>query len=269
MLRALGVIPARFESARFRGKPLAPLAGGTLLEAVWRGTSASTRLGRVVVATEDDRIVEECRRVGAEVMLTSPDHSSGSDRVAEVVHAVGAGWDVVVNVQGDEPLVTGRTIDRLVEALAADPVLDIATPAEPIREIEDLFDPNVVKVVTDGRGRALYFSRAPIPYRRAAAGALAADFRATLTGAEALAGYRKHQGIYACRRDALLRWTGLPVSALERSEGLEQLRALEAGLVIAIVPSDFESIGVDTPQDLARAEARMAALRARAQEAPR
>lgn len=265
MLRALGVIPARFESTRFRGKPLAPLAGGTLLEAVWRGTASSRRLGRVVVATDDDRIVEECRRIGAEAMLTSPAHASGSDRVAEVVQAAGPEWDVVVNVQGDEPLVTGRTVDRLIDALDLDRTLDVATPAEPLRLVDDLFDPNVVKVVVDARGRALYFSRSPIPYRRATSGPLALDFRDALRGDDALAPYRKHQGIYAARRSVLLRWTALPVSTLERSEGLEQLRALEAGLAFAVVPSDFESIGVDTPQDLARAEALLAA---RAQETP-
>lgn len=261
MPRALGVIPARYASTRFPGKPLASLGGATVIEHVWRGASAAERLDRVVVATENDRIVTACRAFGAEALLTSPDHPSGTDRVAEVQEALGVGYDVVINVQGDEPFVTGASLDRLVEALDRDAGAAIATLSEPIRAAEEIFDPNVVKVVLAADGRALYFSRAPIPYRRGAGASLAADFREALASRPGgLAGYRKHQGIYAYRADALRALTRMPPSSLERDEGLEQLRALEAGMPIAVVESDFRSIAVDTPADLERAASALAAM---------
>jgi 3-deoxy-manno-octulosonate cytidylyltransferase (CMP-KDO synthetase) len=259
VLRALGVIPARFASTRFPGKPLAPLGDATLLEHVWRGTRSSTRLSRVLVATEDARIVDACARFGAEPMLTSPDHPSGTDRVAEVVERVGERFDVIVNVQGDEPFVSGASLDRLVEAFAVDPVPEMATLAEPMLEGSDLFDPHVVKVVTARDGRALYFSRAPIPFHRGSQGMPPADFRAALASRPGgLAGYLKHQGIYAYTPAALLALRDLPPSPLERDEGLEQLRALQAGFTIRVLHSDWRSLAVDTPADLARAAARLA-----------
>ena len=257
MLRALGVIPARFESTRFRGKPLAPLNDLPLVEHVWRGAVAAHRLDRVVIATDDDRIASVCRAFGAEVAMTSPGHHSGTDRVAEVARSLD-GFEVVVNVQGDEPLVTGTSLDRLVEAFDADPRPDMATLVEPARSAEDLFDPNVVKVVAAGDGRALYFSRSPIPYHRAP-GALHADFRGALENRPGgVRGWLRHQGIYAYTRDALLALTALPPSPLEVEEGLEQLRALEAGLTIRVVASDFASVGVDTPADLETAASLLA-----------
>jgi 3-deoxy-manno-octulosonate cytidylyltransferase (CMP-KDO synthetase) len=257
MPRALGVIPARYASTRFPGKPLAPLGHGTLLSSVWTAVAAAKRLDRVVVATEDARIVDACRTIGAEAMLTAESHVSGSDRVAEVVRRAGSAFDVVVNIQGDEPFVTGTTLDRLVAAFDGRPDLKMATTAEPLDEVDDLFDPGCVKVVTSDAGEALYFSRAPIPYHRGTP-PLSADFRKALASRPGgLKGYLKHQGLYAYRPETLMRLTQLPASPLEIDEGLEQLRALQAGISILVLPSDFRSIAVDTPADLERAQSKL------------
>lgn len=262
MLRALGVIPARYASTRFPGKPLAPLGNGTLMSAVWSAARAAKRLDRVVVATEDERILDACGALGAEAMLTSAEHVSGSDRVAEVVRRVGSHFDVVVNIQGDEPFVTPTTLDRLVAAFDSRPDLLMATTAEPLEDVEELFDPGCVKVVTTEGGEALYFSRAPIPYYRGTP-PISADFRGALASRPGgLAGYLKHQGLYAYRRETLLALTQHPPSPLERDEGLEQLRALQAGIGILVLPSDFRSIAVDTRADLAKAQSKL-------QETPR
>ena len=258
MLRALGVIPARYASTRFPGKPLAPLGNGSLLSAVWTAANASVRLTRVIVATEDERIVEACRLLGADAMLTSPDHASGTDRAAEVVRSAGERFDVVVNIQGDEPFVTPTSLDRLVAAFDGRPDLQMATLAEPLDDPEELFDPGAVKVVTASDGKALYFSRAPIPYHRGSGATLGRDFGAQLaTRAGGLAGYLKHQGVYAYRPETLGALTTMAPSPLELDEGLEQLRALQAGIGILVLASDFRSIAVDTPADLARAALRL------------
>lgn len=258
MLRALGVIPARYASTRFPGKPLAPLGNGSLLSAVWSKVVASSRLARVVVATDDQRIVEACRVLGAEAMLTSPDHASGTDRAAEVVRRAGERFDVVVNIQGDEPFVTPTCLDRLVAAFDGRPDLAMATLAEPLDDPDELFDPGAVKVVAANDGKALYFSRAPIPYHRAAGRTLRADFREQLaTRPGGLLGYLKHQGIYAYRPETLFVITNMAPSPLELDEGLEQLRALQAGIGILVLASDFRSIAVDTPADLERAALRL------------
>ena len=258
MLRALGVIPARYASTRFPGKPLAPLGNGSLLSAVWSRVVASSRLTRVIVATEDDRVVDACRALGAEAMLTSPDHASGTDRAAEVVRRAGESFDVVVNIQGDEPFVTPTSLDRLVAAFDARPDLRMATLAEPLHDPGELFDPAAVKVVAAADGKALYFSRAPIPYHRGTATTLRADFREQLeTRRGGLRGYLKHQGIYAYRPGTLVAITTMAPSPLELDEGLEQLRALQAGIGILVLASDFRSIAVDTPADLERAALRL------------
>ena len=258
MLRALGVIPARYASTRFPGKPLAPLGNGSLLGAVWTAASASSRLTRVIVATEDERIVEACRVLGAESMTTSPDHASGTDRAAEVARRADERFDVVVNIQGDEPFVTPTALDRLVNAFEGRPDLQMATLAEPLDDPEELFDPGAVKVVAGSDGNALYFSRAPIPYHRGNGTKIRADFREQLEARPGgLAGYLKHQGIYAYRPETLFAITKMAPSPLELDEGLEQLRALQAGIGILVLASDFRSVSVDTPADLVRAALRL------------
>lgn len=253
MERVLGVIPARYASTRFPGKPLAPLGDKSMVEAVWRRTVAARRIDRLVVATEDRRIVEACERFGAEVMLTDSGHPSGTDRVAEVAERLGDTFEIVLNVQGDEPLLTATSLDRLIAAFDADATVAMATLAEPIEDVDDLFDPNVVKVVTAGDSRALYFSRSPIPYHRAEGGVLSHDFREALSRRPGgLTGYRRHQGIYAYTRRALQALSRLEPSPLEADEALEQLRALQAGFQIVVVESDFRSQAVDTPADLER-----------------
>lgn len=269
MSLVIAVIPARFASSRFPGKVLAPVGDGTMLEAVWRRAREARSIDRLLIATDDSRVRDAAETFGAEARMTSPSHATGTDRVAEVVAALdaeGARAGVVLNVQGDEPLLTGASLDRLVEALAADAPgadgagepADVATLVEPldadgVRFGDALFDPNVVKVVRDAAGRALYFSRSPIPYHRGGASRLAADFRPQLAASGGgRAGYWKHQGIYAFRRAAFDRFCALPPGVLETHEGLEQLRALEAGLTIRAIESDFRSIGVDTPEDLER-----------------
>ena len=254
MVRALGVIPARYASSRFPGKPLASLGDRTLIEQVWSRVRASTRLDAVIIATDDERIADACRGFGAETRMTSADHASGTDRVAEVAAAAGATHDVVVNVQGDEPFVTPESIDRLVDAFDGADRLDMATLAEPLDDPAELLDPNVVKVVRAYDGAALYFSRSPIPYFRGEPDA--DDLQAALAGRPGgMAGYLKHQGIYAYRLEALMALTRLPTSSLEGDERLEQLRALQAGFRIKVLDSNFRSVGVDTPADLERATA--------------
>ena len=230
-----------------------------MIEHVWKGARSSRRLARVVVATEDARIVEACEGFGAEARLTSPAHPSGTDRVAEVVEQLGEPFHVVVNIQGDEPFVSGTSLDRLVEAFDGGRAIEMATLAEPLLEGRDLFDPHVVKVVTARDGRALYFSRSAIPFHRGAGDMPRADFREALASRPGgLRGYWKHQGIYAYTPAALFALREMPPSPLERDEGLEQLRALQAGFTILVLESDWRSLAVDTPDDLLRAVARLA-----------
>jgi 3-deoxy-manno-octulosonate cytidylyltransferase (CMP-KDO synthetase) len=241
-MRAVGVIPARYQASRFPGKPLVAIAGMPMIQRVWLGTCSAKSLERVVVATDDERIAEACRRFGAEVALTRADHPSGTDRIAEV--AAQLDCDAVVNVQGDEPLIEGFAIDAAIAALAEDGEAAIATlvhAAEP----GAIADPNRVKVVLDRRGRALYFSRSAIPFARDAAQPR----------------YWQHVGLYAYRRDFLLRFPSLAPTPAELAEGLEQLRALEHGFAIrCAVIEGWTSAAVDVPEDVARVEARLAAL---------
>ena len=235
---ATAVIPARYESTRLPGKPLADICGRPMIEHVYRRASAAVTIDRVIVATDDPRIADAVMAFGGDARLTRSDHRTGSDRLAEIARNLDA--DVIVNLQGDEPLVEPALIDRLVAALAGDPALEIATAGCPITDRAELASPHVVKVVVDTRGDALYFSRAPIPHR--------VDARAvtdTPLGS-------KHIGLYAWRRAALLALAATPPTPLERSERLEQLRALEAGLRMRVVATDADPIGVDTPDDLER-----------------
>jgi 3-deoxy-manno-octulosonate cytidylyltransferase (CMP-KDO synthetase) len=230
-----------------------------MLEEVWRRSRAADSIDRLVIATDDQRVFNAARDFGAEVLMTSQAHPTGTDRVAEVVRGAGAEYDVVLNIQGDEPLLTPTSIDRLSAVFCDATPPQMATLAEPIEDIDELFDPNVVKLVTDDDGRALYFSRSPIPFHRGAATRLSSDFRGALSRRKAgLEGYRKHQGIYAYTRDALHELTRLEPSPLELDEGLEQLRALQAGFAIRVVDSDFRSLSVDRPEDLEHAARRLA-----------
>ena len=239
------VIPARYASTRLPGKPLADLGGVPMVLRV-RERAAASGAGEVVVATDDARVAAAVRAAGADLVMTSPDHPSGTDRLAEV--ATCRGWDdeaVVVNVQGDEPLIPPAVIDQVAANLAAAPAASMATLAEPIVTTAALRDPNVVKVVTDTAGLALYFSRAPVPWPRDG-----------WPEVPAAGPWRRHIGIYACRAGLLRRFVRWPPAALERIEMLEQLRVLAAGERIhvadacAAVPG-----GVDTPADLARVRA--------------
>jgi 3-deoxy-manno-octulosonate cytidylyltransferase (CMP-KDO synthetase) len=239
-VRAVGVIPARYAASRFPGKPLVPIAGRSLVQRVYEGAVRARRLTRVIVATDDARIAEHCRTFGAEVAMTEATHPTGTDRIAEV--ARGLDEEIVVNVQGDEPLIEGAVIDAAVAALEADPEVPMATVVH-AAEAEGLGDPNRVKVVLDRRGRALYFSRSRIPYER-----------------EPGARYWQHVGLYAYRRPFLLAFVAMAPGELERVEALEQLRALENGHPIGVaVVEGWRAVPVDVPEDVARVEA---ALRA-------
>lgn len=237
----LVVIPARYTSTRFPGKVLAPLHGKPLILHVHDRLAGAAGLSEVVVATDDARVADAVRAHGGHVVMTSPDHESGTDRVAEV--ARGREADIVVNVQGDEPLIEPALVREVAAALKRDAGADMATARRPVTAPEHLADPNVVKVVCDKRGRALYFSRAAIPHTRDAAGGLAAW---------------QHVGIYAYRRDFLLAFAAWPPTPLEQREKLEQLRALEHGCAISVIDTRYESIGVDTPADLRRVEQQLA-----------
>ncbi len=250
--RAVAIIPARYASTRFPGKALAPLAGRPLIQHVVERVLRVPRLERVIVATDDDRIAAAAVAAGAEARRTPATLASGTDRVAHV--AAGLDADVVVNVQGDEPLIDPDALGRALAAFLASKER-IGTLRAPLTDPRELCDPNVVKVVVDARGRALYFSRAPIPLDRSAwdtgrSGA-AAGLRLR-AGRLQPGGCWRHVGVYIYRTPALLRWARMPVSALERIEGLEQLRILEAGGRIATYPIEAAPPGVDTPADLDR-----------------
>jgi len=237
-VRAVGVIPARFAASRFPGKPLAPIAGKPLVQRVWEGARTAKRLGRVLIATDDERIAAACRGFGAEAVLTGAHHPTGTDRIAEA--AAGVEADVVVNIQSDEPLIEGHVIDAAVAALDEDPGAAMSTVAHPA-ESEGLDDPNRVKLVLDRRGRALYFSRSRIPFPREPA---------ALSG-EPGARWLQHVGLYAYRRPFLLEFVRLAQTPLERTEALEQLRALEHGHAIRVAVIDgWRSVPVDVPADV-------------------
>jgi 3-deoxy-manno-octulosonate cytidylyltransferase (CMP-KDO synthetase) len=255
-MSAIVLIPARYSSTRFPGKPLALLRGIPVIEHVYRNSVRSRLAGEVIVATDSETIFEKVLSFGGKAVMTSPGHQSGADRIAEV--AASGEYDIIVNVQGDEPLIRPEMIDEVI-SLLDDPEASIGTLAKRIESRGELFDPNTVKVVCDERGYALYFSRAPIPYHR--------DFFTTQAGrygsAEAAPDDRgfssavfmyKHVGLYSYRRDVLLEFSRLKPSRLETIEKLEQLRALEHGYRIKVKETLFETVGVDTPEDLERIE---------------
>jgi 3-deoxy-manno-octulosonate cytidylyltransferase (CMP-KDO synthetase) len=243
----VALIPARYASTRFPGKPLARETGKYLIQHVCERVAASRRIRRCIVATDDDRIAAAVREFGGEAALTRPDHSSGTDRIAEVVHGLpGSPDDVILNVQGDEPEVEPASLDRLVERLGAEPSAEcpVATLACPFPPDTDPREPNCVKVVTNFAGRALYFSRALIPYPR--------DGGGDLTPGRCLL----HLGVYAYRRAFLLQLAAWKPGVLEQVEKLEQLRVLERGFALAVEIVAHASVGIDTPQDYARFVAR-------------
>ena len=234
-MRAIAVIPARLGSTRLLRKVLRPLAGKPMLAWVVEAARSCTRLAEVIVATDADEILTACREHGWQARLTSAQHRSGTERVHEVAQALSA--DLYLNVQGDEPLARAEHLTALLD-LMHDPAVEVGTLETPCSSA-DLENPNAVKVVTDLAGRALYFSRAPIPYGRDASGTV---------------GTFKHLGFYAYRPAALERFCALAESALERAERLEQLRFLENGIAIHVAETPFDTVGVDTEEDLARAE---------------
>ncbi len=234
-LRIAGVIPARLASTRLSRKVLREIAGRPMVEWVWRAVAASGLMDPVVVATDSEEVAQVCRKRGVPVKMTSENCSSGSDRVQEVACAIDA--DIYVNIQGDEPTLTAEFFRPLL-ALFGHPEVDVATLAVSCPP-DEINNPNAVKVVTDLDGRALYFSRAAIPFDRDEVG---------------FAGYRKHLGIYAYRKAALKRFAELQPSPLERLERLEQLRLLENGIAVYVAEAPGDTIGVDTEEDLRRAE---------------
>jgi 3-deoxy-manno-octulosonate cytidylyltransferase (CMP-KDO synthetase) len=247
------VVPARYGSTRLPGKPLLPLAGKLMIQWVYECARRSCAQ-QVIVATDDERIAHAARGFGAEVRLTASTHASGTDRIAEVARRECWGdADIVVNLQGDEPLMPESLIDQVAAVLAAHPDTDIATLAVPLASVAALLDPNVVKVVSDRQQRALYFSRAPIPWSRDGA-------PASLASQASHAGARRHLGIYAYRVAALRRLAALPPSALELLEQLEQLRALEHGMDIRVADALVApAADVNSPADLGAVEALLAA----------
>jgi 3-deoxy-manno-octulosonate cytidylyltransferase (CMP-KDO synthetase) len=234
--KILGVIPARYSSSRFPGKVLVPILSKSMLQHVWERASQSRYLTSTIIATDDQRIFEAARAFGARVRMTRADHATGTDRVAEVAASDDAA--LVVNIQGDEPLIDPDAIDAAILPMVHDEEIPMGTLKKRIEDPREIVDPNVVKVVTAQSGDAIYFSRLPIPYLRD--GGLAPGL------------HYKHIGLYVYRRDFLLEYSSLPVGPLESAERLEQLRALENGYRIRVVETEYESLGVDTPSDLER-----------------
>jgi 3-deoxy-manno-octulosonate cytidylyltransferase (CMP-KDO synthetase) len=244
----LGIIPARYGSTRFPGKPLAAIAGKPLIQHVIERCAQARFLTKVVVATDDARIRDAVKGF-CDVEMTRPDHPSGTDRAAEVAQRCPC--DAVINIQGDEPLIDPKVIDAVAKALGNAPM---ATAATAIKDPSEFDNPNVVKVVVNLTERALYFSRRTIPYVRDAASRPVGEQLAAFP-------FLKHLGIYGYRRETLLRLVQFPQSPLEQAEKLEQLRALENGIEMAVVRVDYDSVGVDVPADVARVEERLKRMR--------
>jgi 3-deoxy-manno-octulosonate cytidylyltransferase (CMP-KDO synthetase) len=250
--QVIAIIPARYQSTRLPGKMLLPIGGKPLILHTLAGTQSATTVDRVIVATDDERIFNAVRDAGGEVVITSQDHQSGSDRIAEVAEALPEG-SIIINVQGDEPLISPETIDRAVQALLDDNNADMSTSWEPIESLGDLLNGNNVKLTVSDDGHALYFSRSPFPWPRDASLRYNGDPNVAIeTEPELLRNYKKHTGLYVYRREYLLKFTKLPQTWLERYEMLEQLRALENGAKIRVVEAASRSIGVDTQADLDR-----------------
>jgi len=237
--KVVAIIPARYHSNRFEGKPLAAIAGKPMIQHVYERACSAKLLARVVVATDDTRIRDCVRSFGGEVVMTSPDHASGSDRLAEAATILDVSeQDVVVNIQGDQPLFPAEVVEQVARPLLEDPALPMSTLIFKIIRREEINDPNHVKTVFDRNYNALYFSRSPIPYQR--------------DPNDRMPTYYKHLGFYAYRKGFLLTFVSLPEGEWERFEKLEQLRALEYGYHIRVVLTEYDSVEVDTPEDLNR-----------------
>lgn len=233
-MKALGIIPARWASTRFPGKPLHLIAGKPLLQHVWEASRRAKRLDNIIIATDDFRIAEAAFAWGAEIAMTSATHLSGTDRIAEIA-AKTKQFRHIINIQGDEPLIDPKLIDRLVSRLQRDPEIEMITAANPFSNLRDAQSPHQTKVVVNQKDEALYFSRGIIPFAR---------------DPSARPRYLRHQGIYGYTRDFLLRFVRWKRSPLEQAESLEQLRALENGVRITVVMTGSGSPGVDTPEDV-------------------
>lgn len=240
-MKFIGIIPARYASTRFPGKPLALLGGKPVIQHVYEKVAAV--LEAAYVATDDERIYDVVKSFGGQVVMTRTDHKSGTDRIEEAIEKIGGEWDVVVNVQGDEPFVAKNQLDTICHCFD-DPTTQIATLGKPFESMEAVQNPNSPKIVVDNMGFAMYFSRSVIPYVRGK------EMSSWLTHYPFL----KHLGIYAYRKDVMRQVTQLPQSSLEIAESLEQLRWLQNGFKIKVGTTDVETVGIDTPQDLERAE---------------
>ncbi len=236
-MKIIGAIPARWGSTRFEGKVLADINGKPMIQHVWQRAKKSRLLDEVFIVCDDDRIFDAAQAFAARVVMSSPQHASGTERIAHAFRHSAA--EIIVNIQGDEPLIRPQVIDSLAQALIDDPACVMATVVKAITNEDDLPNPNVVKVVVDNRQNALYFSRCPIPFNRDQKGF------SEMT-------YYKHLGLYAYRKDFLSQFKDLPPSKLEKTEKLEQLRVLEAGYKIKTIATEYETIGVDVPDDLNR-----------------
>lgn len=235
-MNVVGIIPARYSSKRFKGKVIADILGKSLIQHVYERAKEARLLDDLIIATDDDRVIKVIEEFGGKVVYTSPKQPTGTDRIAEVVNPLDV--RVVVNIQGDEPLIHPQMINDLATTLLEDESIVMATLIKKIDDDQEINNPHVVKVVVDKDGFALYFSRAPIP-RIKNRGSRIKD-----------QGYYKHIGLYAYTKDFLFTFTNLPPSRLEKLEGLEQLRALEYGYRIKTVETEFDTVGVDTPKDL-------------------
>jgi len=247
-MKTIGIIPTRFQSIRFPGKPLALLEDKPMIQWVYEGVLQSQLFDTILIATDHDQIAETARSFGAEVVMTSSEHPSGTDRIREALETyeaqTGQEWDLVVNIQGDEPLIEKEQLEPLIQLFQNNPEAQIGTLCTPIHDLRELESPNVVKVVTGQEGQGLYFSRSPIPFFRDRAG---------LPKALAAGLFQKHIGLYAFRPPILKQTAFLAISSLERAESLEQLRWLQSGMRIFVAQTNHTTIGVDTPEDLDRA----------------
>ncbi|MFB3894983.1 MAG: 3-deoxy-manno-octulosonate cytidylyltransferase [bacterium] len=244
-MKILGVIPARYAATRFPGKPLADICGKPMVLHVYDRAKRAKLLTELYVATEDERIVRVVEQAGGKAIMTSASHQSGSDRLGEVAGKIDA--DIIVNIQGDEPLLEPEMLDEMVRPLIDDKTILMGTLKKRISNPEDLQNPNIVKVVCDKNGFAIYFSRSLIPYPKS--GWKDASIHGLAEGDLAI---YKHLGLYAYQKEFLMKFTQLPVSPIEKIEGLEQLRALDNGYKIKVVETKFDTIAVDTPEDLER-----------------